>query len=184
MKDRVKGRQSGRHTTAVTLIGCGLVVVGIGIGGLGLVAPTAVERVYGEAKQGVTELHAAITGELPRVSLGVSGGVAELDRCDGTFTEMKSYEGTGRVPPVWAAHNACGGDVTLPWQIGQLVTIDGSGDIYEVVEVRDTAKRWVTTEALLDLKGDLALQTCYYGEERMKFVGLALVDTATTEQPA
>lgn len=176
-----RSRRAGRLSTAVTVIGCGLVVGGVAIGGLGLVAPATVERLYGEARQSITELQTSITGELPRVRLGASGGIPELDRCDGTFTEMKSYEGTGRVPPVWAAHNACGGDVTLPWQIGQLVTIDDSGDTYEVVEVRDTAKRWVTTEALLDLKGDLALQTCYYGEERMKFVGLTLVTTTVGE---
>lgn len=180
----MKRGRSGRLSTVVSVIGCGLVVVGVAFGGLGILSPGTVDRAYGEARQQITELYTAITGDLPRLRLGASGGIAELDRCDGTFAELKSYEGTGRVPPVWAAHNACGDDVTHPWQIGQRITIDGSGDTYEVVEIRDTAKHWATTDALLDLNGDLALQTCYYGEDKMRFVGLIVIDAATSSEHA
>ncbi|WP_157749875.1 hypothetical protein [Microbacterium sp. TPU 3598] len=115
------------------------------------------------------------------VTLGVVGGQAELDRCDGTFTHTDLY-GTTQ-PPVWAAHNNCGGDVILPWEIGQeiAVTINGVSTTYRVVETRDTPKKGATTADLAGIGGELLLQTCYYGENRMKFLALDPVPaTATT----
>ncbi len=143
-----------------------------------LVAPGSMEYGYGQLKTSVTgtvnQARESISGDLPSVRLGTSGGVSELDRCDGTFTEMKSYERDG-VPPVWAAHNNCSGDAMLPWELGQRVQIEGDDRVFEVVDVRDTPKTWATTEDLLGLGGEFALQTCFYGEDRMKFVGLAVV---------
>jgi hypothetical protein len=144
-----------------------------------LVAPGSMEYGYGQLKTSVTgtvnQARESISGDLPSVRLGTSGGVPELDRCDGTFTEMKSYERDG-VPPVWAAHNNCSGDAMLPWELGQRVQMAGDDRVFEVVDVRDTPKTWATTEDLLGLGGEFALQTCFYGEDRMKFVGLAVVD--------
>lgn len=103
----------GATVGAVLIAAGGVVIVGL------IAAPEEVEYVYGTVKTTVTgSLDAAredVFGDLPTVDLGATGGVAELDGCDGTFTEMSSYEREG-VPPVWAAHNNCQGDVLLPWE--------------------------------------------------------------------
>ena len=157
-------------TVAGILVSTGGVLL---VGSLG--APQAVERAYGAIRTPITGTVAVmreeVLGELPAVGLGVTGGVVELDACDGTFTEMDSYERDG-VPPVWAAHNHCRGDVLLPWETGQRVQVTGSDQVYEVVDIRFTPKTWATTDDLVGLGGSLALQTCLYGEDRMKFVGL------------
>lgn len=114
------------------------------------------------------------------VTLGVVGGQAELDLCDGTFTHTDLY-GTTQ-PPVWAAHNNCGGDVILPWETGQeiAVSLNGTVTTYRVVETRDTPKKGATTADLAGIGGELLLQTCYYGENRMKFLALSPVGTASS----
>ncbi|WP_454860953.1 hypothetical protein [Promicromonospora soli] len=87
---------------------------------------------------------------------------------------MKSYAHDD-VPPVWAAHNSCDGDAILPWETGQNIRIEGSDQVYEIVDIRYTPKIWATTHDLVGLDGDLTLQTCFYGEDRMKFIGLRSV---------
>lgn len=158
---------------AVTLVTAGAVVLGASV-----VAPEVTETAYGAVKRTVTAqvdlVRETVFEELPTVALGATGGMAELDRCDGTFTEIAAYQREG-VPPVWAAHNNCGGDVTLAWERGQRVSISGSDAVYEVVEVRAVSKTWSSTDDLVGLSGELALQTCFYGENRMKFVALSLV---------
>lgn len=117
------------------------------------------------------EIAATLTPD--SVSLGATGGEAELKRCDGTFTHLTAY-GAGLATPVWAAHNNCGGDVVLSWVIGQQVTVT-TGDTsatYVVVDARETSKTKGKTEDLIGMTGLLLLQTCYYGEDRMRFVGL------------
>lgn len=155
-----------------------LITAGIGIAGLSMFAPQTAERLYGEIRtQAVTvvdDVRAEVLKEYPAVTLGATGGRAELDRCDGTFTEVVSYQRDG-VPPVWAAHNNCGGDTILAWQLGDQVKLEGDETVYEVVDVRTTSKTWSSTDDLVGLGGDLALQTCFYGEDRMKFVGLSPV---------
>lgn len=44
--------------------------------------------------------------------------------------------------------------------------------MYEVVDIRHTPQVWATFEDIEGLNGELALQTCFYGEDKMKFVGL------------
>lgn len=157
-----------------------LVVVGAALAVAALVAPQAVEKAYGEVKTTVIDqvdkTREDVFSQLPAVTLGVRGGIPELDRCDGTFTEMLSYERDG-VPPVWAAHNNCAGDVILGWETGQRVQLTGSDQVYEVTDIRYTSKIWSSTEDLVGLGGDLALQSCFYGEDRMKFVGLTEIPT-------
>lgn len=144
-----------------------------------LAAPQTVEYTYGTVKTALTDsistAREEVFGDLPTVTLGATGGVPELDGCDGTFTEMSSYEHEG-VPPVWAAHNNCHGDVLLPWETGQRVQVEGSDQVYEVVDIRHTPKTWATIDDLVGLGGSFALQTCFYGEDRMKFVGLEPVE--------
>ncbi|MTE24200.1 MULTISPECIES: hypothetical protein [Microbacterium] len=142
-------------------------------------APEQVERTYGAVKTSidktVDEVQEQVFEELPTVTIGVEGGLAELDRCDGTFTIMRSYEREG-VPETGAAHNNCGGDVLLAWDEGQKIRIAGRDEVYEVVDIRYTSKIWSSTDDLVGLGGDIALQSCFYGEDRMKFVGLAPVE--------
>lgn len=176
-------QRSKRRLSAVLprILGAVLIVSGLAIGAGALFAPEATERIYGDAKVTVQGLgrdvaaaaEEATTGErsYPQISLGASGTAEDLDRCDGTFTEMKSYEREG-VPPVWAAHNNCGGDIILPWEVGTELQIAGSPTVYRVVDIRFTSKVWSSTADLVGLSGELALQTCFYGEDRMKFIGL------------
>lgn len=176
-------RRGGRSRRGLGMVGAVLGVGLIAAGGVTLVgllaAPQTVEYAYGTVKTALTgSVDAAredLFGDLPTVNLGATGGVRELDGCDGTFTEMSSYERDG-VPPVWAAHNNCHGDVLLAWEVGQRVQIEGSDQVYEVTDIRHTPKTWATTDDLLGLGGSLALQTCFYGEDRMKFVGLEPVE--------
>lgn len=147
-----------------------LILAGAIVLAMSLFAPTTVERGYGQVKAAVNDVAAEV--QLPSVRLGVEGGQAELDVCDGSFIEMTSYRNTVGVPAVYAAHNNCGGDIVLNWQVGTQFEVEGQPGIYEVVDVRHTAKHWETTEALIGLQGDFALQSCFYGEDRMQFVGI------------
>ena len=178
MMTKTRSRDRRRGGRATRVIAIGLLVAGAGILLTSFVAPQVTERAYGQVKtvvvSTVDSARSTMWNELPVVRLGATGGVSELDRCDGTFTEMSSYVRKD-VPPVWAAHNNCGGDVSLPWQLGQRVHIEGRDEVYEVVDIRAVSKTWSSTDDLVGLGGDLALQTCFYGEDRMKFVGLTAV---------
>ncbi|WP_194762780.1 hypothetical protein [Microbacterium sp. UFMG61] len=161
----------------------GLLVASIALVGLGAsflvvstVAPDAVDRVTGDIKVTVQKQFQQIFAPdaLPILRLGGEGGLAQLDECDGTFTEMISYRVDG-VPPLFAAHNNCGGDIILGWDLGQRVRVEGSDIVYEVVEERHTPK-WSDVEALVGMSGEFMVQTCFYGENRMRFLALAQVD--------
>lgn len=161
----------------------GLLVASIALVGLGAsflvvstVAPDTVDRVTGDIKVTVQKQFQQIVAPdaLPVLRLGEEGGLAQLDECDGTFTEMISYRVDG-VPPLFAAHNNCGGDIILGWELGQRVRVEGSDIVYEVVEERHTPK-WSDVEALVGMSGEFMVQTCFYGENRMRFLALAPVD--------
>ncbi|MCK8468759.1 hypothetical protein M0722_16315 [Microbacterium sp. KSW4-16] len=169
------------HALVPRAVAMVLIVGGLALSALALVAPQHIEGAYGATKVAIdkaaSEVRSTVFHDLPHARLGVAGGRPELDRCDGTFTLMSSYTRDG-VPPVWAAHNNCGGDVVLAWKRGDHVAIDtadGGSTEYEVVEVRDIHKTWSSTADLVGLDGDLALQTCFYGQQLMSFVGLAAV---------
>lgn len=150
-----------------------LVVVGAALLGGSVFAPDFVARAAGSVKVEIDrQVHRILTpDELPVIRLGPEGSLIELDLCDGTFTEMVSYRMDG-VPPLYAAHNNCGGDILLGWEIGERVRIEGSDTVYTVVEERHTPK-WSHIEKLVGMSGEIVLQTCYYGENRMRFLGLA-----------
>lgn len=161
----------------------GLLVASIALVGLGAcflaastLAPDAVDRITGDIKVAVQKnfQQTFAPDSLPELRLGREGGLAQLDECDGTFTEMVSYRIDG-VPPLFAAHNNCGGDIILGWEIGQRVTVEGSDIVYEVVEERHTPK-WSEIEELVGMSGEFMVQTCFYGENRMRFLALAQVD--------
>jgi len=170
----VRRRRGGRVLLLVSVV---LVVLGLVLSLASAFAPEAVDRVTGEAKVAIaTQLRTLFApDDLPVVRLGDEGQIRDLDDCDGTFTEMVSYRLDG-VPPLYAAHNYCGGDAILGWDIGQHVRVAGSDTVYEVVEERRTVK-WADAQLLQGMRGEFLLQTCFYGQNLMRFVGLEPVDT-------
>lgn len=171
------GRRRLRRGAVQLVLGLVLCVTGAVVLGTSAVAPDAVERIAGSVKVDVQKVarKAIHRGEyLPEIRLGGEGDLAELDACDGTFTELVSYRSDG-VLPLFAAHNNCGGDIILGWDLGQQVRVEGSDVVYEVVEERHTP-RWSNTERLQGMRGEFMVQTCYYGENRMRFLSLAPLD--------
>lgn len=176
MKSRTQARKRrGESRVAVGVLGGILIAGGLSTGTAVLVWPDQVEEFYGGIQQDVGEWRVQTLQEVPLAHLGAAGGLTELDYCDGTFTEMRSYR-RHDMPPIWAAHNNCGGDVILPVELGDVIDLEQGGIVtrYTVVDIRETPKVWVTTEALIGLQGDLGLQSCYYGgtDVPMKFIGL------------
>lgn len=173
------GRDDARHRRASLGVSLALVALGCASVLMSMAAPDAVDLVAGRVKVAVgAQLHRIFEADtLPEISLGGEGGMRELDRCDGTFTEMISYR-VDDVPPLFAAHNDCGGDIILGWDLGQRVRVAGSGVVYEVVEERHTPK-WSDVDALVGMAGEFVVQTCYYGENRMRFLALVPVDPAS-----
>lgn len=157
------------------MLGVLLLVAGVALGVGVLVAPDRVEAVYGDVKTSVQDTVVEVSGEVPTISLGQEGDERVLDICDGSFFEMSTYRDANEILPVYAAHNNCGGDVILGWEIGTQLRIEGRPGLYEIVDERDTGKTWVTTDALVGLQGEFALQTCYYGVQEMRFIGLSPV---------
>ncbi|MFT4235409.1 MAG: hypothetical protein QM607_10480 [Microbacterium sp.] len=182
-----KRRRRRVWNIVLTTFGVVLLVAGVGIGALTLFAPQKAEHAYATVKVGLaSQLQQArekTLGELPTVTFGVDGGLEELQQACGTmawgdesWVHMTSYERDG-VPPIWAAHNNCAGDVILDWQIGQRMMVEGDPTVYEVVEIRDIPKTYSSTADLVGLKGVFGMQTCYYDgmhdpDDYMKFIGL------------
>jgi hypothetical protein len=138
----------------------------------GTIAPESVEAAWGSVRSVVVSAPEALTGALPEIALGISGTAENLDTCDGTFTEMLEYRNPA-APPVWAAHNNCGGDVILPWSEGQRFLI--GDNVYEVIEVRNLPKFTSSAGDLTGLAGEIALQTCLFGQPVMTFLGASPV---------
>ncbi|WP_425838329.1 hypothetical protein [Microbacterium sp. PA5] len=168
-----RSRRGGRVLLVISVV---LVVLGLVFSLASAFAPEAVDRVTGEAKVTITTQlrNLFAPDDLPVIRLGDEGQIRDLDDCDGTFTEMVGYRLDG-VPPLYAAHNFCGGDAILGWGIGERVRVEGSDTVYEVVEERRTVK-WADAHLLQGMQGEFLLQTCFYGQNLMRFVGLAPVD--------
>lgn len=151
-------------------------VLGLVLTGATVIAPDAVDKVTGDLKITVEQQirQWVAPGELPTITLGGEGDMRDLDRCGGEFTEMTSYRTDG-VLPLYSAHNYCGGDIILGWDIGQHVRVAGSDVVYEVVEERHTPKS-SNADTLVGMAGEFMVQTCYYGENRMRFLSLAPID--------
>lgn len=154
-------------------------------------APDVTDRAYGTTVTLVQKVVATatetVTGTPTRTALlGGDGTPTDLNTCDGTFTHMTTYNTTptdGVVfPGVWAAHNKCGGDTILSWELGDhatLTTRDGTTTAYTVTDIRLLPKTATVTD-LNNLNGLIALQTCFYGQNLMKIV--ALTPTAGAER--
>lgn len=176
------GRHIARPRRGVAGIVLGTLAVTLGVLLLVLQAlfPTQLERVVGEAQVAVastvTDAVQEVSGTYPTITLGPPGGRREMNWCDGRFIEMESYRITD-VLPVYAAHNNCGGAIILGWQIGDQVKIAGSDVLYEVVDERHT-KKWGNIASLRGMHGELLVQTCFFGQTNMRFLGLQPVADA------
>lgn len=170
--------QKRRVGSKALMWACGVVAaLALLVGGVAVFAPSTAEYVYGAAKTGaqsaIGQALAPVIDTTPTVRLGGMGDRAALNNCDGSFTGMTSYG--SEIPTVYAAHNNCDGDVLLPWQLGQRVNVvdqSGTSRAYTVIDIRTVPKTWGTVQDLVGIKGDFALQTCFYGQNLMKFVGL------------
>jgi hypothetical protein len=173
----VMRRPRRRGPSGLLMASIALLTLGAAFVVASTVAPDAVEKVSGDIKVSVQKQFQQVFAPdaLPQLRLGGEGGLAQLDECDGTFTEMISYRVEG-VLPLFAAHNNCGGDIILGWELGQRVTVEGSDVVYEVIEERHTPK-WSDVDALVGMSGEFMVQTCFYGENRMRFLALAQVDS-------
>lgn len=181
-EDRHRRRQRSRRIIGVWAMGL-FAVFAAAATVIALLFPHTAERVYGSAQnvigQAKNQASEIVLDQLPIARLGVTGGLTQLNWCNGTFTHMQSYT-RENVPPIWAAHNNCGGDVVLPLALGDqiaLVRKDGETETYTVVDIRETSKTWTTTKDLEGVEGELALQSCYYERNVMKFIGLSPSNT-------
>ncbi|PPF74911.1 hypothetical protein [Pseudoclavibacter sp. Z016] len=182
---RVRRRQRGG--TALTAAGIMLAATGIALAVFPTLAPEAADRAYGQARIAANEVtaHVAASGsptgeQLPELRLGVLGPESLMDVCDGTFPQLEQYATDPALQPMYAAHNGCGGDVILPLDLGDAVTVaaaDGSSSQYEVTDLRDVAKHGSTTNDAHGMTGAIVLQTCHWGEPLMRL-------TALTASPA
>lgn len=103
------------------------------------------------------------------IKIANKGGDREMNYCADGFTDMIHYEGLNG-KQMLARHNNCGGDILLPIVEGDHVVIEGDQE-YVVTELRDTTKH-INTGAVNDMNGTVLLQTCYWKDNRMKFVAL------------
>lgn len=117
--------------------------------------------------------------DVKRYTIHISneGGDVEMDYCASGFTEMIHYEGLND-KRLLSQHNNCGGDIVLPMELGDHVVIEGDQE-YVITELRDTTKQ-ITTAAINDMNGDVLLQSCYYKDNKMKFVALTPVNKTVT----
>ena len=113
------------------------------------------------------------------IKISNRGGDKEMDYCASGFTDMIHYKGLDD-HQLLAQHNKCGGDIILPMELGDHVVIEGDQE-YVITELRDTSKT-ITTAAINDMDGDVLLQTCYWRENRMKFVALTPADEVYNQQ--
>lgn len=144
------------------------------------------DKVISEIKKGESTVVTVPTQEFPtlpdapttedtvevreyNIKIANRGGDREMDYCADGFTEMIHYKGLNGLRML-AQHNNCGGDIILPIEMGDRVVIEGDQE-YVVTELRDTTKQ-VDTTAINNMNGTILLQTCYWRENRMKFVAL------------
>jgi hypothetical protein len=174
-----RARRRRRNRSWILIVSIMCILSGLSMVGGSVVAPEAVDKVTGNAKVAIKKQVQAVVApdELPEITLGPEGGIRDLDQCDGTFTEMISYR-TADVLPLYAAHNKCGGDIILGWELGDRIRVAGSDVVYEVVEERHTPK-WSRVDTLRGMTGEFMVQTCFYGEPRMRFLALAPVTAAS-----
>jgi hypothetical protein len=129
-----------------------------------------------EVQKQVSPITPAIeTVEVKRYTIHISneGGEPEMDACANGFTNMTVYKNLGE-HKLLSQHNHCGGDIIIPMEQDDHVIIEGDQE-YVITELRETTKTSRTSE-IKDMNGEVILQSCYYRENRMKFVALTPVE--------
>ena len=105
-----------------------LFTMGLAVIGVSLTQPAWLNQTYQEIKTAssnpkptpvtitnpVTKNVETVT-PVANINLGQEGGTAQLDKCDGTFTEMTEYK-QATPTPWYSAHNNCEGHLILPLQ--------------------------------------------------------------------
>ncbi|MCL1799803.1 MAG: hypothetical protein FWG25_00345 [Promicromonosporaceae bacterium] len=100
-----------------------------------------------------------------------SGTQAEVNACTGGLTYFPSVsEYLGRA--YYPIHNECGGRPILKLVVDDYVFIADVG-IYQVVAIQDVS-RGDTASALVDMPGQIFLQTCHDTGNKMRVVSLGL----------
>jgi hypothetical protein len=102
-----------------------------------------------------------------------TGDQHTVDECAGGltyFTEIAEFLGK----PYYPIHNECGGRPILKLKPGDLVSIHQIG-VYEVIATLDVF-RGDTAFELLELPGEVFLQTCFDFGDQMRVVGLIAVE--------
>lgn len=135
------------------------------------------DRIWGGIKD--TGYSISATVQTPEVTLGPLGGQYEIDLCqNGVFIEVDAYKVDSGVQDIFAAHNGCGGDIILNWDLDQEVIVtdaDGSSTRYFVSDSRVTPQVGIETTALHGMEGSILLQACFWGSGEMRFVALTPV---------
>lgn len=118
--------------------------------------------------------------ELGPVSIrtGQWGGIAQVDRCDGTFIGLTDYARVEGLQDTYAAHNRCGGDQILYLDMGEVFFVNG--EEYVVTDLRDLRKRESKVSELLGMEGDVIFQSCFYNSSWMRFVAAEKLSASTT----
>lgn len=140
-----------------------------------------VKKIQTEISKTVDE--ASNRGEMA-ITVGHIGGAAELELCDGTFTQVISYE-EGGLQPTFLAHNGCGGSPVLYAELGSIVkvtSIEGVTKEYKVVSERILPQIGSYASDVVGLEGDILLQTCYWDWETMRFIGLESLEEKKTDK--
>ena len=170
----------------LTVVGFLFVIIGVFVIVGGKVAPeftekyvqgvkVQVQKHVNKATKNITELFSS--EEVVPITLKVegSGGKRELDTAKGYFVELVDYNKVADVPVVYAQHNSLGGDVILTLNIGDKVNVVGLGDLdgqYVFEKELKTSKKIKVSE-LTPLNNYIVFQTCFYGEDSMRFIGLS-----------
>lgn len=178
---RVRARGRPRWRRLMGVLGAVMIFTGAVVGIAAIFAPEQTESasvsVVAAVRAGVHHAAAAANDGVPTVVLGGAGDAADIDACSGEFIGVQEYLGKpAGLQPTFAAHNGCGGDVILDWQLGQHVdVIAPAGDTvrHQVVDIRVVPQFGSTTVDIEGVGGALLLQTCFWVADDMRFVGLS-----------
>lgn len=160
------------------ILGTLLLALGAGVLGAITIFPEQTELVTGRAVQVVREqVNRVQYGDTPSIKLGGEGwDIHDVDNAAyGEWILMRAYEVEPGLQPTYLAHNGSGGDLILPWELGQEVKVvlqDGTEQTMVVTDSRVISQWTSTTEDLLGLSGSILLQSCYYDQQTMRVVAL------------
>lgn len=175
-KSRAKKFWTIAGFTGISVLAAGALLVLIG----SLTVPEKTEEiVMGTVTKAKDVVHKAVPATEPIIRLGIDGGQAELDWCDGTWINQTSYvDVLGK--PSYSAHNGCGGDIILNKGIGDTLKIQDQSGVISTYKVVDTFSHPQATTKISDLNtgtGEMLLQTCNWDSVTLKFVMLDKVAT-------